>query len=223
MDKPRRLVAEKARTRGSSLFVDVARACRPPGRRPAAAGPGPDQPRHNAIKFTEKGEIVVSAWSAGDRRRGASCCSFAVQDTGIGMTPEQIGQLFQSFSARPTPRPPASTAAPGSASSISKQLVEMMGGEIGSTSEPGEGQHLPLHRPARHRASRACAQARAGRRPARPAGARRRRQPARARDPRPDAAQHDRSTWTRRSSGAEALGSWSRRQTPPATLRRWSS
>ncbi|MCR9255285.1 MAG: ATP-binding protein [Alphaproteobacteria bacterium] len=90
----------------------------------------------NAIKFTESGAVtlVVDVVGAGPRRR----LRYAVKDTGIGMTAEQVGNLFQAFS-----QAESSTArrfgGTGLGLAISKQLVEMMDGEIGVTSEPGRG------------------------------------------------------------------------------------
>jgi two-component system sensor histidine kinase/response regulator len=91
----------------------------------------------NAIKFTEEGEVVLSA----ELIEGSSeeaVVRFEVRDTGIGMTEEQRGRLFRSFS-----QADASTTrrygGTGLGLAISKQLVEMMGGEIGVESEPGVG------------------------------------------------------------------------------------
>jgi len=91
----------------------------------------------NAIKFTEKGEILV-ALTALEKNDETTMLSFSVSDTGIGMNEEKIGQLFKAF-----------TQADGSATrkyggtglglSICKKLVEMMNGEIEVSSAPGKG------------------------------------------------------------------------------------
>ena len=69
----------------------------------------------NATKFTKKGTITI----AGRRlvQDGADWLEFKVSDTGIGMTPEQLGRLFRR-SRRPKPQPRATMAAPGSASPL---------------------------------------------------------------------------------------------------------
>ena len=88
---------------------------------------------NNAIKFTEKGEVMIRVELAGpDRLR------FTVQDTGIGMTEEQVGRLFQSFSQADssTTRRYGGT---GLGLVICRRLVDMMGGEIWVESVPDEG------------------------------------------------------------------------------------
>ncbi len=62
----------------------------------------------NAAKFTEGGQVRLSA--ARDERDGAAWLTFAVSDTGIGMSPEQQSRLFERFT-RPTHRPRVGSAA----------------------------------------------------------------------------------------------------------------
>ncbi|MEN9315576.1 MAG: hypothetical protein RIS35_1969 [Pseudomonadota bacterium] len=91
----------------------------------------------NAVKFTERGEIVVTARLAA-RDADGLLLRFAVRDTGIGLTPEQQAQLFRSFQqadASITRR----YGGTGLGLIISKRLAEQMGGEIGMESAPGEG------------------------------------------------------------------------------------
>ena len=92
---------------------------------------------NNAVKFTEAGEIVVSVELVGrDRERVTT--KFAVKDSGIGMTEEEQKNAFSAFS-----QADASTTrrfgGTGLGLTISRQLVELMGGEIGVESEPGKG------------------------------------------------------------------------------------
>jgi PAS domain S-box-containing protein len=92
---------------------------------------------NNAVKFTEHGEILVtvkSEESVSDRVK----LKFAVRDSGIGMTPEQIALLFRAFSQADssTTRKYGGT---GLGLSISKRLVEMMDGTIWVESEYGHG------------------------------------------------------------------------------------
>ncbi|WP_347986638.1 response regulator [Methylomonas sp. AM2-LC] len=99
----------------------------------------------NAIKFTEHGEILIDVRLADntdmvtesiDADRLKVC--FAVQDTGIGIHQEVLPRLFQSFSQADssTTRNYGGT---GLGLAICKQLVELMGGEIGVTSQIGFG------------------------------------------------------------------------------------
>ena len=92
---------------------------------------------NNAVKFTEEGEIAISIQILERDADGVSL-RFAVRDSGIGMSEEQMAKLFRSFS-----QADASTTrkfgGTGLGLTISKRLVEMMGGQIGVESEPGKG------------------------------------------------------------------------------------
>jgi signal transduction histidine kinase/CheY-like chemotaxis protein len=99
----------------------------------------------NAIKFTSEGEVVMSVTAtgqAGDR----DVVRFEVRDTGIGLDPERLDQLFESFS-----QADASTTrhygGTGLELAISKQLVELMGGEIGAQTRPAGGSVFWFHIP----------------------------------------------------------------------------
>jgi two-component system sensor histidine kinase/response regulator len=92
----------------------------------------------NAIKFTHEGEVVVSIAPGSKAGADAIMLDFAVQDTGIGLNPDQIAGLFQSFTQADTyvSRKYGGT---GLGLAICKQLVERMGGRIWVSSEPGRG------------------------------------------------------------------------------------
>ena len=91
----------------------------------------------NAVKFTEKGEVVISAQLVSVENQLATV-SFSVKDTGIGMTAEARRLLFQPFvqADGSTTRKYGGT---GLGLSISKRLVEMMNGDFEVDSAPGMG------------------------------------------------------------------------------------
>lgn len=94
---------------------------------------------NNAIKFTDKGSILLSVKrKAIDPDKGRICLEFKVKDTGIGLTREQMDRLFKSFSQadESITRKHGGT---GLGLAICKQLVEMMGGRIRVESRTGEG------------------------------------------------------------------------------------
>jgi PAS domain S-box-containing protein len=91
----------------------------------------------NAAKFTAQGEVVLRIARVGEDEHDATI-RFSVTDTGIGISPEQKKALFEAFT-----QADASVSrrygGTGLGLTISRQLVEMMGGEIGVESEPGKG------------------------------------------------------------------------------------
>jgi signal transduction histidine kinase/HAMP domain-containing protein len=92
---------------------------------------------NNALKFTERGEVVVSA-AVEETAASRVKLKFSVWDTGIGMTPEQTARLFQAFTQADTSTT-RKFGGTGLGLSISKRLVEMMGGGIWVESSPGVG------------------------------------------------------------------------------------
>ena len=96
----------------------------------------------NAVKFTEKGEILLSV-SEVDRRDRQVTLQFTVQDTGIGLTQEQIKGLFSPFTQADssTTRKYGGT---GLGLAICQKLVQLMQGEIWCSSEPGRGSAFHL-------------------------------------------------------------------------------
>lgn len=94
----------------------------------------------NALKFTDQGEIRISVSPAEEIRQNARDVTlmFSVRDTGIGIPEDKIGQLFDKFTQvdASTTRKYGGT---GLGLAISKQLVHLMGGEIGVDSRMGKG------------------------------------------------------------------------------------
>jgi two-component system, sensor histidine kinase and response regulator len=138
LDNTSSLICEKSHAKGLELVFEVA----------------PEVPAHlvgdslrlgqillnyanNAVKFTERGEIVISV-RASERTDKDVLLHFRVQDTGIGLTQEQMGRLFQSFSQADTSTT-RKFGGTGLGLAISKRLAELMGGEVGVESEPGKG------------------------------------------------------------------------------------
>jgi PAS domain S-box-containing protein len=91
----------------------------------------------NAIKFTPSGEVVLEVCCVG-RQDGRALVHFEVRDTGIGIPEQSLDRLFQPFTQADssTTRRFGGT---GLGLSIVRKLVEMMGGQVGAHSQPGNG------------------------------------------------------------------------------------
>ena len=92
---------------------------------------------NNAVKFTEHGEIVITAKLLEETEQDYFV-HFGVRDTGIGLTEEQKGRLFQSFQQADTSTS-RKYGGTGLGLAIAKQLANLMNGEVGVDSEPGKG------------------------------------------------------------------------------------
>ena len=90
----------------------------------------------NAVKFTPQGEVVIGIRRVAPAEAGR--LRFWVQDTGIGMSADQVGQLFQPY-AQASPDTARHYGGSGLGLAISQRLVGLMGGQIQVHSEPGQG------------------------------------------------------------------------------------
>ncbi len=98
----------------------------------------------NACKFTENGLVHLSA--VREERDGLPGFRVAVRDSGIGMTPEQLGKLFQDF-AQADATTSRKYGGTGLGLAISRRLAMMMGGDVTVVSAPGEGSEFTLWLP----------------------------------------------------------------------------
>ncbi|MBR9857218.1 MAG: response regulator [Gammaproteobacteria bacterium] len=98
---------------------------------------------NNAVKFTERGEVVLTVSVCAEP---APRLCFEISDTGIGIMPEQLNRLFGSFT-----QVDASTTrkygGSGLGLSISRHLVQLMGGTIEVSSQPGRGSIFTVYLP----------------------------------------------------------------------------
>jgi CheY-like chemotaxis protein len=96
----------------------------------------------NAAKFTDKGEVGLSIarQAAPD---GQSHVLFTVSDSGIGMTDEQMGRLFEAF-AQADSSTTRNFGGTGLGLAITKRFASLLGGSIGVTSQPGVGSIFTL-------------------------------------------------------------------------------
>ncbi|WKE64110.1 response regulator [Gallaecimonas kandeliae] len=133
----RDLFADKARDKGVEIIFNVAPEC-PTHLKgdPLRLGQILINLVGNALKFTDRGEVVVGVNPS--QQAGAQRLLFSVRDTGIGMTQEQVAKLFSAFSQADssTTRRFGGT---GLGLAISQRLCQLMGGELEVRSEAGKG------------------------------------------------------------------------------------
>jgi PAS domain S-box-containing protein len=99
----------------------------------------------NALKFTESGRIVLRV-SMSECSPDAGRLQIAVEDTGIGITPEQLERIFDKF-AQADSSITRRYGGTGLGLAISRQLARLMGGDIHATSKPGAGSTFFLELP----------------------------------------------------------------------------
>ena len=98
----------------------------------------------NANKFTEKGTVTIAAHQG--KENGRDWIMLSVADTGIGMTVEQMGKLFQEFS-QASSTTASKYGGTGLGLVISRRFCQMMGGDITVASEPGKGSVFTVRLP----------------------------------------------------------------------------
>ena len=98
----------------------------------------------NANKFTERGTITIDARQG--QENGREWIKLAVTDSGIGMTPEQMGKLFQEFS-QVSSATASKYGGTGLGLAISRRFCQMMSGDITVESEPGHGSTFTIRLP----------------------------------------------------------------------------
>jgi signal transduction histidine kinase len=98
----------------------------------------------NANKFTENGTVTIAARP--QQLDGRDGIMIEVADTGIGMTPEQMGKLFQEFS-QASSTTASKYGGTGLGLAISRRFCRIMGGDITVASEPGRGSTFTIRLP----------------------------------------------------------------------------
>ena len=132
------LIGEKAAEKGLELVLDVANDVPVDViGDPLRLGQVLINYANNALKFTERGEIDIIV-RLRERTADEVLLWFAVRDTGIGLSAEQISQLFKAFTQADTSTS-RQYGGTGLGLAISKQLAELMGGAVGVDSIPGQG------------------------------------------------------------------------------------
>jgi CheY-like chemotaxis protein/nitrogen-specific signal transduction histidine kinase len=101
---------------------------------------------NNAIKFTHQGEVLLRVKLIDVADEGQQRIRFSIEDTGIGMTQEQLNNLFEAFTQADTSTT-RKYGGTGLGLNISKNLIELMGGELLVTSQSGQGSQFEFELP----------------------------------------------------------------------------
>ena len=99
----------------------------------------------NAIKFTEQGEVRVSAQPCGE----AGLIRFAISDTGVGIRPEHQALIFEEFTQVPNPLQ-GRVKGTGLGLPLCRKLAQLLGGEVQVQSKPGAGSTFTVTLPVQH-------------------------------------------------------------------------
>jgi signal transduction histidine kinase/DNA-binding response OmpR family regulator len=130
-------VVQRATEKGVEILIDIDPALSRTMRGdPARVGQIALNLLGNAVKFTERGEVLVAARALGESSPGK--LRLEVTDSGIGMTAAQMSRLFTPFTQADESMS-RRFGGTGLGLSITKRLIEAMGGAIGAVSEPGVG------------------------------------------------------------------------------------
>jgi signal transduction histidine kinase len=149
LEEVREMLEVKARQRGLELKIDIASEL------PVRVQSDPTRIRQvlinlvgNAIKFTHHGHVALRARHAGSAPDGF-ILDLAVEDTGIGIAPEQQARVFEAFTQadNSTTRRYGGT---GLGLAICSRLAQLLGGTIGLESELGKGSTFRLRVPVKH-------------------------------------------------------------------------
>ncbi|MFW5690253.1 MAG: ATP-binding protein [Planctomycetota bacterium] len=139
------LLTVKAREKGVELKVET------DGPIPAAIQSDPTRLRQilvnlagNSIKFTEKGSVTITAKMGDTSNPSHTMMDFVVSDTGIGMSPDQMSRIFGAFTQAETSTS-RKFGGTGLGLTISRQLAQMLGGDIEASSQQGEGSTFTVH------------------------------------------------------------------------------
>ncbi|CAD5373360.1 putative Histidine kinase [Rubrivivax sp. A210] len=132
------ITCQRAREKGLELVIDIDEELRQPLRGdPLRLAQALLNYVGNAIKFTERGRIVIDAHVV-DRDATGVLAKLQVSDTGVGMTAEQCGRIFQAFEQADSSTT-RKYGGSGLGLAIARQLAQLMGGEVGVESTQGAG------------------------------------------------------------------------------------
>jgi PAS domain S-box-containing protein len=133
------LLEPRARSKGLTLAIDMR------GEIPSQVSTDPTRLRQiltnlvgNAVKFTERGGVTVELSMVADQAGGPARMRYAVRDTGIGIEPDRLRELFQPFTQADTSMT-RRFGGTGLGLAICRRLAELLGGEVSAVSEAGRG------------------------------------------------------------------------------------